>query len=75
MSTCTYNGSNADFEADIKRTQALFLQTLRPTISSAQRNLRIGYLRAVAIMDVLEQRGVVSKPDEHGQRTMQGEPK
>ncbi len=41
-----------------------------PTISYIQRKLKIGYNRAARIVDQMEQKGILSKPDERGKRTL-----
>lgn len=49
---------------------ATLLQTQKPTISSLQRYLRIGYNKAATLFDQMEAEGIVSAPDSGGKRTI-----
>ncbi len=47
-----------------------FVSSGRASISSLQRELRIGYNRAARMIETMEQQGVVSRPDHSGHRTV-----
>lgn len=51
-----------DDEKDVELAIAILRETRRASTSSIQRRLRIGFTRAARIMDILEERGVVSPP-------------
>ena len=46
----------------------IVLSTQRPTISSIQRHLSIGYNRAANLIEAMEEAGIVSSPDNSGKR-------
>lgn len=46
------------------------LRSNKPTISSLQRHLRIGYNKAATLMDQMEAEGIVSAADHTGKRTV-----
>ena len=46
----------------------IVLSTQRPTISSIQRHLSIGYNRAANLIEAMEEAGIVSAPDNSGKR-------
>ena len=48
----------------------IVLSTKRPTISSVQRHLSIGYNRAANLIEAMEKAGIVSPPDGSGKRTI-----
>ncbi len=41
----------------------VFLQTQKVSVSLLQRRLRIGYARAARLVDIMEERGIISPPD------------
>jgi S-DNA-T family DNA segregation ATPase FtsK/SpoIIIE len=45
-------------------------ETRRASISSVQRQLRIGYNRAARLIEHMEAEGVVSPPERNGERTV-----
>ncbi len=51
-----------EYERDIAEAVKLFGQTQRPSASALQRHLRIGYMRAARVLDILEERGLVGPP-------------
>jgi S-DNA-T family DNA segregation ATPase FtsK/SpoIIIE len=63
------NGDD-DFETDELFDEALKIiqEGGNPTISYIQRKLRIGYNRAATIIEQMEKKGILSKPDERNRR-------
>ena len=57
-----------DDEALVTRSIDLIKNSGRASTSYLQRNFQIGYNKAARIMEVLEERGVVSKPNHTGKR-------
>jgi S-DNA-T family DNA segregation ATPase FtsK/SpoIIIE len=59
-----------DFEVDEMFEEALNIikDGGNPTISYIQRRLKIGYNRAARIVEQMEKKGILSKPDEKGRR-------
>ncbi|MGG8129935.1 hypothetical protein PGN77_11460 [Klebsiella aerogenes] len=64
----TYTDSYSDplLEDAIK----FVLDTARPSISSIQRQFRIGYNRAAHIIEAMESKGIVSAPRHDGTRAI-----
>ncbi|MFP4276333.1 MAG: DNA translocase FtsK [Wenzhouxiangella sp.] len=60
-------GSDSDDELYDKAV-AYVLESRRASISSVQRQLRIGYNRAARLIEEMEAQGVVSPPEHNGQR-------
>jgi len=60
-------GSNSEDELYDKAV-AYVLESRRASISSVQRQLRIGYNRAARLIEEMEAQGVVSAPEHNGQR-------
>ena len=60
----------ADAEADPLYDQAVqvIIKNRRASISSVQRNLRIGYNRAARLLEQMEQAGLVSAMQPNGNR-------
>lgn len=57
------------YESDCyKLAVAHVRKTGKATVSGIQRKLRIGYNRAVVIVNEMERNGVISKPDDNGKR-------
>lgn len=63
----TYSGPAAD-DPVLKDARELVIEDQRPTISYVQRKLQIGYNRAASLLEQLEREGVVSRPDDQGDR-------
>ena len=61
------SGSDSDDELYDKAV-AYVLESRRASISSVQRQLRIGYNRAARLIEEMEAQGVVSAPEHNGQR-------
>ena len=59
-----------DFELDEMFEEALNIikEGGNPTISYIQRRLKIGYNRAARIVEQMEKKGILSKPDDRGKR-------
>ncbi len=59
-----------DFELDEMFDEALNIikEGGNPTISYIQRRLKIGYNRAARIVEQMEKKGILSKPDDRGKR-------
>jgi S-DNA-T family DNA segregation ATPase FtsK/SpoIIIE len=53
---------------------AFVTESRRASISSVQRHLRVGYNRAARMIEVMEEDGVVSKPQHNGQREVLAPP-
>ena len=64
----TQNGGESDALYD--KAVEIVLSTKRPTISSVQRHLSIGYNRAANLIEAMEKAGIVSAPDSSGKRTI-----
>ena len=60
-------GSDSEDELYDKAV-AYVLESRRASISSVQRQLRIGYNRAARLIEEMEAQGVVSRPEHNGQR-------
>ncbi|WP_422491664.1 DNA translocase FtsK [Endozoicomonas sp. ALE010] len=52
----------------------LVLAMTNPSISNLQRQLKVGYNRAARMIGTMEASGVISKPDDHGKRTVNQQP-
>ncbi|MDO5686048.1 MAG: DNA translocase FtsK [Neisseria sp.] len=65
-------GASNDGENDplYDEAVAMVLKTRKATISSIQRQLRIGYNRAARLIEQMEQAGLVSAPEHNGNRTV-----
>ena len=67
------NGSrNNEAEEDTLYDEAvaIVVRTRKATISSVQRQLRIGYNRAARMIDQMEADGIISAPETNGNRTV-----
>jgi hypothetical protein len=53
---------NAITDDEIAEATAIIRKTKRASISTIQRRMKIGYVKAATIMDVLEERGIVGPP-------------
>lgn len=62
--------SSGESDALYDKAVEIVLQTKRPTISSLQRHLSIGYNRAANLIEAMEEAGIVSGPDGAGKRTI-----
>jgi len=69
-------GASSDAESDPLYDQAVesVLKSRRASISSVQRQLRIGYNRSARLIEAMEAAGLVSSPDPQGNRTVLAEP-
>lgn len=65
----TYGDKGATDEL-YDRAARLVVRTQRPSISMLQRSLRIGFTRACDLIDTMEQDGLISAPNNCGQRAM-----
>ncbi|BCL74783.1 hypothetical protein JHS3_05190 [Jeongeupia sp. HS-3] len=65
-------GSSSDAEADplYDEAVAMVMQSRRASISSVQRQLRIGYNRAARLIESMEAAGLVSAMESNGNRTV-----
>lgn len=65
-------GSSNDGESDplYDEAVAFVIKTQKASISSVQRQLRIGYNRAARLIEQMEEAGVVSSPENNGSRTV-----
>jgi S-DNA-T family DNA segregation ATPase FtsK/SpoIIIE len=62
-------GGSGDSEDELyDKAVAYVLESRRASISSVQRQLRIGYNRAARLIEDMEAQGVVSPPEHNGQR-------
>lgn len=63
---------NKDIELDDLFDDAVHIieEGGNPTISYIQRKLRVGYNRAARIVEQMEKKGILSKPDEKGKREL-----
>ncbi|MFV2030234.1 DNA translocase FtsK [Neisseria sp. S1] len=70
------SGRNNDGELDPMYDEAVacVLKTRKASISSVQRQLRIGYNRAARLIDQMEADGIVSAPETNGNRTVLAPP-
>lgn len=57
-------------EANYEQAKRLVIQFQNPGIAFLQRNLKLAYGPALALMGALEADGVVTPPDEHGYRRL-----
>ncbi|MBM5572834.1 MULTISPECIES: DNA translocase FtsK [Deefgea] len=72
ISTGNADGSEADALYD--EAVAFVLKTRKASISSVQRQLRIGYNRAARLIEQMEQAGLVSSMETNGNRTVLAPP-
>jgi S-DNA-T family DNA segregation ATPase FtsK/SpoIIIE len=62
-------GGSSDSDDELyDKAVAYVLESRRASISSVQRQLRIGYNRAARLIEDMEAQGVVSPPEHNGQR-------
>ena len=66
--------TNAEQDELYDQAVALVTESRRASISSVQRQLRIGYNRAARIIEEMEEAGVVSSPEHNGQREVLAPP-
>ncbi len=66
--------SNAEQDELYDQAVAWVTESRRASISSVQRQLRIGYNRAARIIEEMEEAGVVSAPEHNGQREVLAPP-
>ena len=59
---------NAEADPLYDEAVAIVLKTRKPSISSVQRHLRIGYNRAARLIEAMEQAGIVSPMQNNGNR-------
>jgi S-DNA-T family DNA segregation ATPase FtsK/SpoIIIE len=60
-----------DFEMDDELfwdAARVFVETQKASVSLLQRKLRIGYARAARLVDIMEERGIISEPDTNKKR-------
>ena len=46
----------------------IFVETGKASVSLLQRKLRVGYARAARLVDIMEERGIISEPDVNRKR-------
>jgi S-DNA-T family DNA segregation ATPase FtsK/SpoIIIE len=46
----------------------IFIETQKASVSLLQRKLRVGYSRAARLVDLMEDRGIISEPDVNRKR-------
>ncbi|MCD0228856.1 cell division protein FtsK, partial [Enterobacter hormaechei subsp. steigerwaltii] len=68
LETANIVNPNADSDELFDQAVAYVLESIKTSISSLQRQLRIGYNRAANLMEGLEHAGVVSPTDLNGSR-------
>lgn len=68
LETANIVNPNANSDELFDQAAAFVLETRKTSISSLQRQLRIGYNRAANLMQALEDAGIVSPPDVGGSR-------
>ncbi|MEM1411711.1 MAG: DNA translocase FtsK 4TM domain-containing protein [Pseudomonadota bacterium] len=66
--------SNSDKDELYDKAVAWVTESRRASISSVQRQLRIGYNRAARLIEEMEEDGVVSAPEHNGQREVLAPP-
>lgn len=66
----TSNRSNIEDDPLYDEAVALVLKTRKASISSVQRQLRIGYNRAARLIEQMEEAGLVSSMENNGNRTV-----
>ncbi len=54
--------SCGEYDEDLAFAIKLFGHTQRPSASALQRHLRIGYMRAARVLNIMEERGLVGPP-------------
>lgn len=59
-----------DDDKSYQQAVAYFAETQKVSISSLQRKMFIGYNKAARLVDLMEERGVVSSPDASGKRQL-----
>lgn len=64
------NSLSGGDEEDYNQAVAFFVESKKVSISSLQRKLFIGYNKAARLVDLMEERGVVSAPDNGGKRQL-----
>lgn len=62
------NGSAEQEDALYDEAVAFVIESRRPSISSVQRKLRIGYNRAARIIEAMEEAGVITAMNSNGSR-------
>lgn len=62
--------AHSDDEAYYNQALAFFVESKKVSISSLQRKLSIGYNKAARLVDLMEERGVVSAPDSRNKRQL-----
>ncbi len=63
-------GAGAEDDPLYDEAVELVIRTQKASISSVQRQLRIGYNRAARLVEQMEQSGIVSSPENNGNRTV-----
>ncbi|QYJ00770.1 DUF2312 domain-containing protein [Thalassovita mediterranea] len=61
-----------DFDVKVQQAREIMIENDRASVSFIQRKMTIGYNRAAAIMEHLEEKGFVSKPNHAGKRELLG---
>ena len=67
--TSLESGPELEMEDDLFwEAVRVFVETKKASVSLLQRKLRIGYARAARLVDIMEERGIISEPDVNRKR-------
>lgn len=63
------SGTDLEMEDDLFwEAVRIFVETKKASVSLLQRKLRVGYARAARLVDIMEERGIISEPDVNRKR-------